>query len=173
MGKYKKVWLVRWVSTGGHGNETIKKYAPHGNPIDILSSHKTFEWIMEYAKDVYKLQTMHIQEKIPLAHYKFGVKNRAHFFGSTVPFSTYQQCQWYRDFQNKDLADLSPNEYQSEQEKHSRFIKIGYNPQLEIREVFDFSFEDQGGVLLMSWNELVGDGSKKRIEQKTPSIFTA
>jgi len=158
---YKKIWLVRWHAHGNHAATLLKKYSPQGEIIDILSSRKSFEYIEEHAKDLYRIFALSFSEKIPFTHYIKGEKYKKIFF-SHVGISRYYKSEWYKklvkiDAENpsKMLSSESREKWKEAHNTHPRYVTVGSNPSLEIREVFNFSkSEDEKGNIIFSWDEL-------------------
>src|SRR3989344_7169431 len=91
--KLNKAWLARWCPAGDHAIPLIKKLAPQGEIVDIVSRRKNFDYIFEYAKNIYKLSVLSLSEKLPFAHYAKGEKYSKDFF-SRVPIFTHHQSAW-------------------------------------------------------------------------------
>ncbi len=158
---YKKVWLAQWHATGNLANTLLKKYSPQGEIVDILSSRKNFEYIEEHAKGLYGLFALSFSEKIPFTHYIKGEKYKEDFY-SLIGISRYYKSEWYKKLAKMDAENPSKmlsSEFQRKwkeaHEKNPRYIRIGNNPYLEIREVFNFTkSEDKKGDIIFSWNKL-------------------
>lgn len=162
--KLHKAWLVKWVPFGDHAIPLAKKMSPQGEILDILSSRKNFDYIREYAKNIYKLSALSLSEKFSFAHYMKGEKCKKDFF-SRVLISTYEQSNWYRTLQKEEMENPD-NEALREKwrygyKNNSRYIIIGHNPYLEIREVFNLTrAENKNGKTIFAWDTII-DGTLK------------
>jgi len=165
---YKKVWLVQWHATGNLANALLKKYSPQGEIVDILSSRKSFEHVEEYAKTLYSLSALSPSEKFPFAHYTKGEKNKEDFF-TLIGVFRYYTSEWYKKLAKMDAENPSKmfsSEFRAKwkeaREKNSRYIKIGNNPYLEIREVFNFTKSKNNNRITFTWDKLT-DGATRKV----------
>lgn len=164
-----KTWLVRWCPVGDHAIHLIKKLSPQGEIVDIVSSRKNFDYIFEYAKNIYKLSTLSLSEKLPFAHYNKGEKYGKDFF-SRVPIFTHYQSTWYRALQKEELKNPGSvtvgKKWKEELKKHSQYVAVGHNPYLEIKEIFNLTRkESKNGSAIFTWDELI-DGGMKNVVYK-------
>lgn len=167
--KLSKAWLARWCPVGDHAIPLIKKIAPYGEIVDILSSRKNFDYIFEYAKNIYKLSVLSFSEKLPFAHYAKGEKYSKDFF-SRMPISMHHKSMWYRTLLKEELknpnSETLREKWKDGLKKHSQYVTIGHNPYLEIKEVYNLTREEsKNGEAIFTWNELL-EGEIKNVVYK-------
>ena len=74
LGVMKKVWLVQWNFCGGNESKRLKQCGITKKIVDIISIRKTFEQIIDIAKDIYRRDRLSYSEKVSLANYSKGKK---------------------------------------------------------------------------------------------------
>lgn len=168
--RINKAWIARWCPVGDRAVSLIKKLAPQGEIVDILNSRKNFDYIFKHAKNIYKLSTLSLSEKLPFAHYTKGEKYSKDFF-SRVPIFTHYQSAWYRALQKKELENpcsaVMREKWKDGLEKHSQYVTVGHNPYLEIKEVFNLTRkESKNSKAIFTWDEIIGDGTIRNITYK-------
>ena len=150
-------------------NHLVKKYSPQGVIVDVLSSRKKFGDALEYAKNLYKLFTLSLPEKLPFAHYTMGGKSDKDFF-SLIPISTHYQSSWFKEIKRIERenpgSEIAGKKWREGFDKNSQYATIGHNPYLEVREVFNLSRKESGnGESIFTWQERIG-GEVKNIVYK-------
>lgn len=164
--RLNRAWIIRWRSFGEYAIPLIKKYAPQGDVVDVLSGRKSFEDALEYAKSIYKLSVPSLSEKLPFAHYTKGGKYSDDFFLRAF-ISTHEQSAWFGDSCKAETenpgSEVARKKWKEGFEKNSRYATIGHNPYLELREVFNLmEKESEGGQSILNWDERA-DGKIKNI----------
>lgn len=157
--KLGKAWLIRWVHFGEHVIPLVKKYAPNGAVVDVLSSRKSFEYALEYTKSIYRFSVLSLSEKLPFAHYTNGEKYNKDFF-SRVPISTHYQSSWFKEIKKIEMenpgSEIVLKKWKESLENNLQYATIGHNPCLELRKVFNLTEkEGDGGEVVVTWEERV------------------
>jgi len=171
--KLSKVWIVRWTA---HGDEDriLREYGLTNKVFDLLSIRHDFDkYVREYAENIYKQKILSLSEKFALAHYNHQ-KAKDSMFGSAIPVFTHYTSDHYRKMMrctsdgdaSKECIDLRKN-----WEKYPMYIVVGHNPSLEIKKVFNFELVTENGLVRLSWDEPLSDGTLKHRKQKTADLL--
>lgn len=168
--RLNKAWIIQWRHFGDHAIPLLKKYSPKGAVVDVLSSKKSFEDALEYTKNIYKLSVLSLSEKLLFAHYTKGGKYREDFF-LHVPTFTHYQSSWFKEIKKAEMenpgSEIARKKWKNGFEKNSRHAKIGHNPYLELREVFNLTEkESKSGKKIFTWDERM-NGKIKNFIYKT------
>lgn len=170
--RLNRAWIIRWCSFGDHAIPLIKKYAPKGDVVDVLSGRKSFKDAIEHVKSIYKFSILSLSEKLPHAHYTKGGKYSDDFFLRAF-ISTHEQSAWFRDCYGVETenpgSEMARKKWKEGFEKNSQYATIGINPYLELREVFNLTEkESESGKSIFTWDERE-DGKIKNIIYKIPN----
>jgi len=169
----KKAWLVQWGFYAPNEEECLKRFGIREKVIDVISARKKFDkQIVEMAKDIYKREALSFSEKVFLSNYSKGKSNWEEFFGSQVPVSTHYQSDTYSNLikaiNENGLSDKKVKKLLAKWGKHPVYVKVGHNPHLEIRKVFNlFEYWDDDGKEVLEWNYPLPNGNTKKGKYKS------
>ncbi len=139
----KKAWLVQWGYCGQNEDECLKQAGIEEMIVDVIGVRKSFEDIVEIAKNIYQCKMLSLSEKVFLSNYLKGEERRKDFFGRTVPVFTHYQSDLYRNLiktiEEKGVNSVEADELRNKWIKYPQYIIVGHNPHLEIRKVFNLS----------------------------------
>ena len=163
----KKVWLVRWGFHDQNEDECLKRLGIKEKVVDVISVRKSFSYITEIAKDIYKRERLSFSEKISLSNYSNSEKVKREFFSGAVPVFTHYTSDLYRDFvkatNEKGLNNAEVKELLDKWSKGPEYITVGHNPYLEIIKVYNLSlYQINNGNEVIEWDCPLTDGSFER-----------
>jgi hypothetical protein len=134
-----------------------------GKLTDILTARKTFEEIVEYAKELCRASRMSFTEKALLAHYNSGSTVRATAF-QNLSIETHFTSALYRELKTSEenFEEIGSPKHQrllKRFEEGPQYVIVGAEPTIEIRQVANLEVgtsETEGESV--SWEEPVQDG---------------
>lgn len=167
--KLKKAWLIRWGFHGANEDESLRRVGIENKIIDILNSRKTFDDVLEYTKNLYRVYELSLQEKIYLEHYTFGKKRKKDLFKGSVPVFTSYQSDLYRDmmecFRKKGLHSEEYENLLKEWVNYPQYVLVGHNPYLEAKKVYNLGLiKNKDGEATLEWEESLVNG-KRNLEK--------
>ena len=165
----KSAWLVRWATHAVDEEAIFQRHGIKSKIIDVLSSRKTFEQVMEHVENLYKVFLLSISEKIYLEHYSLGRKRRRDFFGGPVPVFTHYGSELYAKLDaslRKDFNSPESNGLREAWYKHPKYIDMGHNPSIEAKKVFNLYLKGDGVEQVLIWEEPMADGSRRDISYR-------
>lgn len=162
----KSAWLIQWECHGQNENKCLKQFGIKEKIVDILSTRKDFDKVVEIAKDIYRKERASLSEKIYFAAYKNGWECEKEFF-NMVPLFTHYQCGLYRNLirsiEENGLENEKTRKLQEKWVKYPQYVVIGHNPYLEIIKVFNLSVQSNNLTKeILEWDRPLADGSLKR-----------
>lgn len=171
----RKAWLIRWSGSGSHVDHLVKRYSPQGAVVDVLSIRESFEDTLEHTKDLYKIFTLSLPEKLPFAHYTKGGEHNRDFF-SQIPVSTHFQSPQFKDYKKAEESNpggsIAARKFKEWSEESSRYATVGFNPWLELIEVFNLKEEmGQDGAIVLTWDERRMGQVRKRVFETQRVIY--
>jgi hypothetical protein len=138
-----------------------------GKLTDILTARKTFEEVVEYAKDLYRATRMSFVEKALIAHYNSGTTVHETVF-SSVPIETHFTSALYRQLQKfeEDIAEIGGLSHQLLSRRFAegpQYVIVGTEPAVEIRRVtnLEVATESEGDARVV-WHEPTERGTSER-----------
>ncbi|MBA4336888.1 hypothetical protein C0416_03920 [bacterium] len=162
--KLKKAWLVFWQFHGQEEKKLLMRHGINKKYLNILSVRKDFDYIIQYAEDLYQLFLMSFSEKACFANYKNGYKNKAAYFGKSIPIFTHHKSDVYKNLMKSEGFDSETTKmYREKWRKYPQYVIVGHNPSIEIHKVFDLVvYEDEEGNEITEWNFLSTNGELER-----------
>jgi hypothetical protein len=145
---FKKAWLV----------------LNNGKATDILSSRNDFDAAYEYAKNLYCHLHLPLSEKVLLAHYSWGNKRKTELFNKSIHVATSYQTDLYRDLMRSTAEDINSfrtKELLKKWQKAPEFIRVGLNPFVEVKKIFNIERVEHSGKVILSYEELRIDGKRE------------
>lgn len=165
--KLNQVWLVQWITYARDEKKFLSQFGIK-DKYDIINIRKDFDhYIIDYAKDIYKLFMLSFSEKAQLAEYSKGKKNRDNFFGSNIPVFTHYHSNLYNNLiKCLEAEGLDSKKYKLLVKKwgnHPQYILVGHNPAIEIIKVFNFVLSnDSNGKEVIEWDRPLENGKIKK-----------
>lgn len=163
--KFGKAWIIRWRFYGMDEKKQLEKLGIKNAIVDFLNSRKTFEFVEEYVKTLYRLQMLSFSERAYLEDYKRGEKNKSELFGKSIPIFTHYQTPVYRDLmrctQEKGLDDSECRALVEKLAAIPPYISVGHNPSLEGKQVRNLRVFKDGWTNVLEWDETLGNGSER------------
>lgn len=159
----KKVWLIQWACYGQNEDECLKRAEIKEKIVDVINVRKTFEQVMDIAKDIYRRAQLSLPEKIFLENYSNGKKRKKDFFQRTPIFTNYTTNAYWdfmKSFRENGMNHPTTNKLFSQWRKHPIHIIIGINPTLEAKLVFNLIvYQNKNGKEIVEWDEQLEDGA--------------
>ncbi|MBU4338404.1 hypothetical protein KKD57_02485 [Patescibacteria group bacterium] len=166
LGVMKKAWLVQWNFYAKNENKRLKQCGITKKIVDIISIRKTFEQVIDIAKDIYRRERLSYSEKVFLANYSKGKKRKNDFFSTTLLNTNYQTDlykNYMRSFRDNGMHSPITEKLFDQWKKYPTYVTIGHNPTLEIRLVYNFIVkEDENGKEILKWDDPLADGTYKK-----------
>jgi len=167
LGEMKKAWLVQWRCYAQNEDECLKKMGIEKKVVDIISVRKSFEEIVETAKEIYLRKILSFSEKIYFSNYKKGRKRINKLFEESVSIFRYYQsdfCQnLIKTLNKKDLSNSEKKDLIDKWKKYPKYITVGHNPSLEICRVFNLVvYQNRNGNEIIEWDHPLADGDFKK-----------
>lgn len=138
-----------------------------GHLIDILSARKTFDDVLEYAKELYRATRMNFTEKALLAHYNSGTIVRDAAFAN-LPMETHFTSALYRQLKESEekLEEIGGEKHRFLAKRFSdgpQYLILGTELTIEIRRVLSIEVDTSGdGTETVSWDEPTANGGTVR-----------
>lgn len=168
LGEMKKAWIVQWGYYAQNEEECLRRLGIKKKIVDVISIRRCFDkQIIEIAKDIYKREILSFSEKIYLSNYSKGEKRKKEFFGGTVPIFTHYNSNLYRNLMEtineQGLDSKEVKELSDKWNKYPRYIIVGHNPYLKIKEVLNLVlYEDDNGREILEWVLPLPGGNRKK-----------
>jgi hypothetical protein len=141
-----------------------------GNLTDILTARKTFDDVVEYAKELYLSTRMNFAEKALLAHYNSGSTVRDAVFAN-LPVETHYTSALYKQLMESEadidrIGGLAHERLAKQFANGPQYVIVGVEPTIEIRRVTELHVEtSDDGSEIVSWEELSNDDGGMRRER--------
>ncbi len=164
-----QVWLVQWTFMSEKEDEDLRKFGINEKIVDVVSVRRSFDDIINMARDIYARNQATFSEKVDFAHYVNGVTHKEKFCELSGPISTHYKSTAYRNLMNcSDITSKECTEFLEEWKKHSEYVQIGYNPGLKIEKVYNLKVfnlkmhKDDWGHEIVEWNKKIISGGFKK-----------
>lgn len=141
-----------------------------GHLIDILSARKTFDDVLEYAKELYRATRMNFTEKALLAHYNSGSTVRDAAFAN-LPIETHYTSALYKQLMESEadihrIGGLAHELLAKRFANGPQYVIVGTEPTIEIRRVLNLHVETgEDGAEMVSWHEPTAEGDTRKKSQ--------
>lgn len=141
-----------------------------GKLTDILTARKTFDDVLEYAKELYRSTQMSFAEKALLAHYNSGSTVRDAAF-RRLPIETHYTSPLYKQLVESEadidrIGGLAHERLAKQFANAPRYVVVGSEPTIEIRWVTDLEVRtNEDGSETVEWQEARtedGEGKKRQ-----------
>jgi len=167
MKKVGKAWIVFWQVHAREEKGFLVQLGISKKYLNILSVRKDFNYVVEYAKDIYQLFLMSFLEKAHFASYNKGERNKMEFFAESIPFFTHYKSAPYRNLikaiKPDGIKSKKAERCSSKLKKYPEYVSLGHNPSIEIHKVSDLVvYEDEDENEIMEWNSFLVNGELKK-----------
>jgi hypothetical protein len=137
-----------------------------GKLTDILTARKTFDDVVDYAKELYRATRMNFTDKALLAHYNSGTTVRDAAFAN-LPMETHFTSALYRQLKESEenLEEIGGERHRLLAKRFAdgpQYVIVGAPPTVEIRRVLDLEVgESEGGTgEIVTWHEPTSEGQR-------------
>jgi len=161
----KGAWLITWEFYSPNKRENLERIGIDDEIVDILDSHKNFEGVLKYTKDIYKLLRGSYSDKVLLA--KRGKKRmmEKEFF-NLHSLNTHYKTRLYskliKTLEEKGIDSRKHKEISEKWTNYPQYIRIGHNPGIYTRKVRDVKvYINNNDQEWIEWKEPLMNGCWK------------
>jgi len=161
----KGAWLISWESCFKNEKEKFKEMGIRNKIIDIIDSHKDFDWVKNYVMNLYISLNAGYCEKMYLAGRKGELKKlekRQKYFKSQ-PLFTHYKTDLYIKYDKALKRDSRGSKFEKLHEgliKMPKYISIGHNPNILARKAKDLKVYATKQNVIIEWKEKSHDNGK-------------
>ncbi len=169
----KGAWLITWEFHSPNKKRDLRIFGISDEIIDVLDSHKGFDWVLDYTKNIYKVLMGEYSDKILLSKRGKNKMKKSEFFDSHF-VSTHYQTKTYQELKKiTDTKGIGSKRHKEVLEKwinYPCYISIGHNPSIRTRKVRNIkTYINQNDAECIEWQEKTVSG-EWRNKKYTKSI---
>src|SRR5260221_7339640 len=139
----KSAWLITWEFHSPNADEELRRLGITNRIIDIVDSHKDYDYIIDYTKNIYRLLMASYGEKLSLIKRSKDSITQDDFFYSHPVLTSYQS-EVYKKMMNPN-ADIYSKEHEALLAQWENFtVSVGHNPSILGRKVNNLKVFHEG-----------------------------
>lgn len=139
-------WLITWEFHAPEAKRQLQELGIKNRVIDVVDSHRDYEFIIGYTKEIYRLLVGEYSEKIALLKRGKQRLETDDYFHAHPVLTSYQTDLYQKLLKSSDDLDSEKHKQLLDAwGNHAYFVSVGHNPSILGRKVTDIKVLRRNG----------------------------
>ncbi len=155
----KSAWLITWEFHSQESEKELLKIGIKNKVINIVSPYKSFDYVLDYVKDIYRMLNASYSEKVRLIKRgKKGITKKDYFYSHPI-LTSYKTSLYKKLMDSLNDKGINSKEFENLSEKWKTYpshISIGHNPSILALKVKNVVIYKEGFIEKIEWYDPIG-----------------